>query len=79
MSYAQRSRKAGVPCENVTPCPENRCSTLFASAEGGLGTFCFLPLACSLGFGGFLELWLDSFALGFLKKNIYIYKICFLS
>jgi hypothetical protein len=33
-------------------------------AEGGLGTFCFLPLAFTLGFGlGFLP-W--AFAVGFL-------------
>jgi hypothetical protein len=39
--------------------------------EGGLGAFCFLPLAFALeGSLGLrflgLELWLDSFALGFL-------------
>jgi hypothetical protein len=54
---------------NVTPLPESLCFTLFAAVykrppEGGLGAFCFLPLASILGFGLCFSLW--AFALGFL-------------
>jgi hypothetical protein len=62
------------------------CSTLFTAvhkrpAEGGLGAFCFLPVAFALEV--FWGLWLDFFAFGFLvweafgrEKNYWREKNC---
>jgi hypothetical protein len=70
-------RKAERQVSPVTispPSPESLYSTQFAAVykrptEGGLGAFCFSPLAFGLeGFlvFGFWGLWLYSFVLGFL-------------
>jgi hypothetical protein len=59
----QRSRNAGFFCYNVTPLPENHCSTLFTTrckwlTEGGhkapaLGTFALRLFVLGFCFGGY--------------------------